>query len=152
QQQPSQSSPRISTGPLGASGPVAVARLVVRVSPTAEPGAVVDDGEREFVLDGSDIYIGRAPSCDIVLAGDQLASRRHAPLPGKDGTYTIVDLSSSNGTYINDEEIHAETPLKDGDRVTVGGHDLVFSTAPASPSSSRPGTGPDAAEAPPAAP
>src|SRR5262245_15019982 len=149
---PSQAPSRMSTGPLGADGPVAVARLIVRVSPTAEPGAVVDDGEREFVLDGSDIYIGRAPSCDIVLAGDQLASRRHALLRGKDRGYTIVDLSSSNGTYINDEEIHAETPLKDGDRVTVGGHDLVFSTAPASPSASRPGTAPDAAETSPAGP
>src|SRR5262245_19110022 len=88
-QQPSQSSPRVSTGPLGASGPLPVARLIVRVSPTAEPGAVVDDGEREFVLDGSDIYVGRAPSCDIVLAGDQLASRRHALLRGKDRGYTI---------------------------------------------------------------
>src|SRR5262245_16696183 len=147
---PSQAPSRMSTGPLGADGPVAVARLIVRVSPTAEPGAVVDDGEREFVLDGSDIYIGRAPSCDIVLAGDQLASRRHALLRGKDGGYSIVDLSSSNGTYISDEEIHAETPLKDGDRVTVGGHDLIFSKTPASADASRPGPGPDAAAASPA--
>ena len=92
---------------------------MVRPSPTAEPGAVVDDGEREFLLDGRDIAIGRAPSCDIVLAGDQLASRRHALLRLRGESYTVVDLGSSNGTYVNDEEIHAETPLNDGDRVTV---------------------------------
>ncbi len=118
------------------------ARLVVRVSPTAEPGAVIDDGEREFLLDGRDIAIGRAPSCDIVLAGDQLASRRHALLRLRDDSYTVVDLGSSNGTYVNDEEIHAETTLHDGDRVTVGGHDLLFSTAPASPEASIAGTVP----------
>jgi pSer/pThr/pTyr-binding forkhead associated (FHA) protein len=134
-QQQASAAPRASTGPLGTAA-TPQARLVVRISPTAEAGAVVDDGEREFLLDGRDIAIGRAPSCDIVLAGDQLASRRHALLRVRDNTYTIVDLGSSNGTYINDEEIHAETPLRDGDRVTVGGHDLVFSTTPASPSAS----------------
>ena len=118
------------------------ARLVVHPSPTAEPGAVIDDGEREFLLDGRDIAIGRAPSCDIVLAGDQLASRRHALLRMRDDTYTVVDLGSSNGTYVNDEEIHAETTLNDGDRVTVGGHDLIFSTAPAGADASVAGTMP----------
>lgn len=133
--------PAAPSTPLGSSAASSAgqARLVVRISPTAEPGAVVDDGEREFVLDGRDIAIGRAPSCDIVLAGDQLASRRHALLRSKDGGYTIVDLGSSNGTYINDQEIHAETPLQDGDRITIGGHDLLFSASPASPSASVPG-------------
>jgi pSer/pThr/pTyr-binding forkhead associated (FHA) protein len=118
------------------------ARLVVHPSPTAEPGAVIDDGEREFLLDGRDIAVGRAPSCDIVLTGDQLASRRHALLRLRDGSYSVVDLGSSNGTYVNDEEIHGETPLNDGDRVTVGGHDLIFSTAPASADASIAGTAP----------
>lgn len=134
------SAPRVGTGPLGAAEE-GKARLVVRISPTAEPGAVVDDGEREFVLDGRDVAVGRAPSCDIVLAGDQLASRRHALFRYKDGQYSVVDLGSSNGTYINDQEIHGETELRDGDRITIGGHDLIFSTAAASPSASLPGVG-----------
>src|SRR5258708_18840440 len=92
--QPASSSPRVNTGPLGtAASPQA--RLVVRPSPTAQPGAVVDDGEREFSLDGRDIAVGRAPSCDIVLAGDQLASRRHALFRARDGGYTVLDLGSS---------------------------------------------------------
>lgn len=143
------SAPRGGTGPLGAVQE-GKARLVVRVSPTAEPGAVVDDGEREFVLDGRDVAIGRAPSCDIVLAGDQLASRRHALLRYKGGQYSVVDLGSSNGTYVNDQEIHGETELQDGDRITIGGHDMVFSTAAASPAASLPGVA--LAPAEPAAP
>ncbi len=141
------SAPRSPTGPLGATQE-GKARLVVRVSPTAEPGAVVDDGEREFTLDGRDIAVGRAPSCDIVLAGDQLASRRHALFRFKDSHCSIVDLGSSNGTYINDQEIHSETELRDGDRITIGGHDLTFSTTAAGPSASLPVADLDSAEAP----
>lgn len=76
---------------------------------------------REFPLDGHEIRIGRAPSCEINLDGDPLVSRFHAVLRSSDGTsYAITDLGSSNGTLVNDNEIHAETPLREGDEVTIG--------------------------------
>jgi pSer/pThr/pTyr-binding forkhead associated (FHA) protein len=82
-------------------------------------------------LDGHDFVIGRAPSCDLVLPSDQLASRRHSQLEFDGLTYTIRDLGSSNGTYVNGEEIHQATPLTDGDKITVGEHELVFARTPA---------------------
>lgn len=113
---------------------VTQARLVVRS--IAEGGQGDDRHEEEFILDGRDVAIGRAPSCDIVLHGDQLASRRHALLRNKGRHYTAVDLGSSNGTYLNDLEIREEVVLHDGDYLKVGSHELVYSTTPASPNAS----------------
>lgn len=124
------------------SQPSTHARLVVRQVPeTPEEGhsSVADTASREYQLDGGDIAIGRAPSCDVVLEGDQLASRRHALLRRKGDVYTVVDLGSSNGTYVNDLEIREATALKEGDVITIGAHEIVFSTAPASPHASIPG-------------
>lgn len=118
---------------------VARGRLVVR-SASSNEGQINSD-EREFILDERDIAIGRSPSCDIALSGDQLASRRHALLRFKSGHYTIVDLGSSNGTYINDREIREETTLQDGDFIKIGGHEILFSTGPASPHASLAGAG-----------
>jgi hypothetical protein len=113
---------------------VTQARLVVRS--IAEGGQGDDRNEEEFILDGRDVAIGRAPSCDIVLHGDQLASRRHALLRNKGRHYTAVDLGSSNGTYLNDLEIREEVVLHDGDCLKVGSHEVIYSTAPASPNAS----------------
>lgn len=122
--------------------PPSHARLIVRQVPetAAEgPGSTTNAEGREYLLDGGDVAIGRAPSCDVVLEGDQLASRRHALLRSKGAVYTVVDLGSSNGTYVNDLEIREATALKDGDVITIGAHEIVFSTAPASPHASVPG-------------
>ena len=111
-----------------------VGRLTVRAV------APINGGQgREFALDGRPIYIGRSPSCDIVLEGDQLTSRRHALLRYDAPDYVLVDLGSSNGTYINDTEVREATPLRDGDRIIVGEHELLYSTSAAGPEASLPG-------------
>lgn len=111
-----------------------VGRLSVR------PISPINGGRgREFALDGRPIYIGRSPSCDIVLDGDQLTSRRHALLRYDPTGYVLVDLGSSNGTYVNDTEVREATPLHDGDRIVVGEHELLYSTSAASPEASLPG-------------
>ncbi|HEX8998100.1 MAG TPA: FHA domain-containing protein [Ktedonobacterales bacterium] len=92
-----------------------VARLVA-VTPTVMGQSV----GREFPLDGHEIRIGRAPSCEINLDGDPLVSRFHAVLRSHDNAYSITDLGSSNGTLVNDQEIHGETALHEGDEVTIG--------------------------------
>jgi hypothetical protein len=92
-----------------------VARLTA-VTPTVAGQSV----GREFPLDGREIRVGRAPSCEINLDGDPLVSRFHAVLRSNDGVYSITDLGSSNGTLVNEEEIHGEAPLREGDEVTIG--------------------------------
>jgi hypothetical protein len=125
--------------------------LVRRIPDTSDErhDSTPDAAEREYQLESGDVAIGRAPSCEVVLEGDQLASRRHALLRRKGEDYTVVDLGSSNGTYVNDLEIREATALKDGDVITIGGHEIGFSTSPASPHASIPGA---AIAAAPAAP
>jgi hypothetical protein len=88
-----------------------------------------DGAEHSFDMVANEIAIGRAPTCDIVLNDDQMVSRRHAIVRKQGNTITVVDLGSSNGTLVNGAEIHDATVLKDGDRVTIGDHDLLFSAA-----------------------
>ena len=103
-----------------APAPAIKAQLVVRLT-TVTPTVAGQSVGREFPLDGHEIRIGRAPSCEINLDGDPLVSRFHAVLRSSDGSsYAITDLGSSNGTLVNDTEIHAETPLREGDEVTIG--------------------------------
>ncbi|MFI5274009.1 MAG: FHA domain-containing protein [Ktedonobacterales bacterium] len=102
------------------SDPEMRSRLLIRKA------SVEHGDEREEVLGDRDVAIGRSPSCDIVLDGDELASRRHGLIRAKGDGYTLVDLGSSNGTYVNGYEIHGETRLQDGDRIAIGSHELTF--------------------------
>ena len=71
-----------------------------------------------------EIIIGRSPSADIQI--DNLAvSKYHARLIKQKDQYTVEDLSSTNGTFLNDEKI-TSTILKHNDIVTVGKHTLVI--------------------------
>jgi predicted component of type VI protein secretion system len=88
-----------------------------------------DGQSHEFVLTAAEIAIGRAPTCDIVLNDDQMVSRRHAIVRRNGNVVTVVDLGSSNGTLVNGAEIHDAHPLKDGDKLTIGDHDLFFTAA-----------------------
>ena len=73
---------------------------------------------RNRELAEGETIIGRHPECDIVLANSQV-SRRHAQIKLASRTFTIVDLGSSNGTYLNGEHI-TEHILEDGDRIELG--------------------------------
>jgi sigma-B regulation protein RsbU (phosphoserine phosphatase) len=69
--------------------------------------------------------IGRAEDSDIYFP-DQLLSRRHAEIDLRaDGTY-IIDLESTNGTFLNGERLYQEQRLRDGDVIAVGSNTLVF--------------------------
>jgi hypothetical protein len=89
--------------------------------------------ERRFELSGSEMLIGRRsrsrgiePAIDLTgPPEDAGASHMHALLVATpEGTWTVVDLDSSNGTYVNDDPdpiaANQPVPLADGDRVHVG--------------------------------
>jgi serine phosphatase RsbU (regulator of sigma subunit) len=69
--------------------------------------------------------IGRDEDNDISF-GDTMLSRHHAELMQRAGRFYVVDLDSSNGTYVNNIRVHGERSLADGDVVALGGTSLVF--------------------------
>lgn len=69
-------------------------------------------------IDRAVTVIGRAMDVDIVL-DDPGVSRRHAEIHVVDGQARVIDLGSTNGTFVDGERIHAAA-LADGSTVTVG--------------------------------
>jgi two-component system cell cycle response regulator len=74
---------------------------------------------RRFVLDSSPIRIGRGAENHIVLEGDSV-SRRHAHFEERSESWWCVDDGSTNGSYVNDEQIMREARLGNGDRIKIG--------------------------------
>ncbi|MFD9462097.1 FHA domain-containing protein [Streptomyces sp. NPDC060027] len=96
--------------------PVGSALLVVRRGPNS--------GSR-FLLDGELTTAGRHPQSDIFL-DDVTVSRRHVEFRRvADGSFTVADVGSLNGTYVNRERID-QVPLSNGDEVQIGKYRLVF--------------------------
>lgn len=78
-----------------------------------------------FVISGNQVVIGREEGLDIVLQ-DPEASRRHARINWQGGRYTIEDLGSTNGTFVNGMQITIPQPLNPGDSIGIGQTALVF--------------------------
>src|SRR2546423_3763814 len=66
------------------------------------------------------VDIGRDSGLPLHLEDDAQVSRRHARVMAQGGGATVEDLGSTNGTYVNDQPIHAPRPLAPGDRIRVG--------------------------------
>jgi pSer/pThr/pTyr-binding forkhead associated (FHA) protein len=80
------------------------------------------EGKLRVVLERELLSIGRAAGSDIHLDNDNV-SRNHARLMRIDGEYTLEDLESRNGIYLNGVAVHAAV-LRDGDEVQLG--DFIF--------------------------
>jgi len=81
-----------------------------------------------FLLGNDLTLVGRHPDSDIFL-DDVTVSRRHAEFYRQRGRFTVRDVGSLNGTYVNRERIE-EASLNDGDEVQVGKFRLVFLVGP----------------------
>jgi hypothetical protein len=95
-------------------------RLLVSTA-DAGPGA---GGQRTFPLTSPLTILGRGTDCDLRLV-DQGVSRHHAEIRVEDGDVVLVDLGSTNGTFVNGQPIR-RVSLVDGTRVTLGRTTLVF--------------------------
>src|SRR5690606_10827964 len=71
---------------------------------------------KRFVLDQSPIRVGRGADNHIVLEGDSV-SRRHAYFDRRGSQWYAVDDRSTNGTYVNEEQIDTPQALVNGDRI-----------------------------------
>ncbi|MBO7725114.1 MAG: SpoIIE family protein phosphatase [Thermoguttaceae bacterium] len=73
------------------------------------------------------VVIGRNPHCDICLE-DGAVSRLHARIRFDGERFTISDIGSSNGTFVNGQRIARPVVLYNGDRVRIGSGEYLFST------------------------
>ncbi len=84
-----------------------------------EKGGATDN----LSFDKDEITVGRVKENDIVLAKNNI-SKRHVRIVRKDGRFKIIDLKSTNGTYINGRRIDGPYDLKEGDKIYVGDYTL----------------------------
>jgi len=82
---------------------------------------------RELIpLEGLRMTLGKASTNAVSLEHDETVSRLHAVLENLGFAWSIRDLGSRNGTYLNGERITAERVLRSGDEVRVGKTRLLF--------------------------
>ncbi len=75
--------------------------------------------QRRMVFNKPEVTIGRVQGNDIVLPKGNV-SKRHARIVLKDGKFIIVDLKSTNGTYVNGRKITSPLVVKDTDKIYIG--------------------------------
>ena len=129
-------------GACGAPMPEAVSQPTGPIEPVTDPGltppqgapglgpalAVRMSGGRTgefFPLTKASTSIGRSPENDVFL-DDITVSRNHAEVRESAAGFLLVDLGSTNGTYVNRRLIDGDELLADGDEVQVGKFRLVF--------------------------
>ena len=83
-------------------------------------------GRELFTLTGDRVTVGKASTNLVSLEHDATVSRLHAILENHGSAWSIRDLGSRNGTYINGEKIAAERVLRSGDELRLGKSRLVF--------------------------
>jgi len=89
---------------------------------------VVTAGHRagtRFPIAGDQATVGRHPDSDVFL-DDITVSRRHVDLVATETGYTLSDVGSLNGTYVNGQRIDGEVMLTNGDEVQVGKFKLLY--------------------------
>jgi pSer/pThr/pTyr-binding forkhead associated (FHA) protein len=111
--------PAQGRAPAPADAPARVGRLVVVESPTLEPGSVLEPGPVPLT-------IGRGRDNTTALDGDDYASAEHARVEAQRDGVWILDLGSTNGTWVNGERMDGRHRLRDGDTVRIGQTELRF--------------------------
>lgn len=86
--------------------------------PRTPPKVQLEIDGRVYQLSGSVTVIGRGAEADVVV-DDPGVSRRHAEIHTGTGRVRVVDLGSTNGTFVDGERI-GTGDLADGSRITVG--------------------------------
>jgi len=90
---------------------------------------IAPNGVKLIQLSGPMVTIGRSEKCTVVI--DRLpVSRLHAALTSVDGGFSICDLDSRNGVFVNGVKVHRRT-LRHGDSICLGDCEMRYLDAPA---------------------
>jgi pSer/pThr/pTyr-binding forkhead associated (FHA) protein len=99
-----------------ASGPPPMGNFLFRTGPLK--------GQR-YQIKTPVLNIGRADYNDLVIP-DGSVSTSHAKLQRREGVWVLVDLESTNGTFVDGDKVSGETPLAPGAMVRFGDVQVVF--------------------------
>jgi pSer/pThr/pTyr-binding forkhead associated (FHA) protein len=117
-----------SAPPANAGGHTQIFQPPTGAAAPAQPRArlllATPSGTHVIPLESTPLTIGRGLNNDIILE-DTRVSRHHAQLRYRARRFWIADLGSTNGTYVNDDQV-AERSLRDGDTISLGGLELTF--------------------------
>lgn len=75
--------------------------------------------QRRMEFDKNEVTIGRVQGNDIILPKGNV-SKRHSRIVLKDARFIVVDLKSTNGTYVNGRKITSPLVVKPGDKIYIG--------------------------------
>jgi len=94
-----------------------------------KPEAWLEREDQQHILEGS-CSIGRATLNTLVVDSAKI-SRLHAIIHSeRAGAFWLVDLGSSNGTFLNKRRLHEPAQLRDCDQITIGGNTFFFRQSP----------------------
>src|SRR5205085_3499592 len=92
------------------------------------------DGQMRTVpLNGERLSIGRSSAAELCFPEDAGLSRQHFAFENEGEDWTVQDLGSKNGTFVNNIPLKARLILKPGDRITAGHLVIVYSPADGHP-------------------
>jgi len=89
--------------------------------------------DRYVELDAGETLIGRGEHCPIQLI-HPLVSRHHARILCEATQAVVEDMGSRNGTRLNGKFVERARPLRHGDRIQVGPHELIYTEMDTTPS------------------
>jgi pSer/pThr/pTyr-binding forkhead associated (FHA) protein len=104
-----------------------IGKPIVGIRPRAARAHLLDQfkgpgAPKRFVLDRDGMVMGRLSTVELYVASEEV-SRQHARLTRTDDEFTIEDLGSRNGIYLNGLKVHSAV-LREGDEVQMG--DCLF--------------------------
>ena len=94
--------------------------------------AIGANAGRAIPIGGTRFVIGRDPECNLRPAS-QAVSKQHCAVLIRDGKVFIQDLSSTNGTVVNDIVVNGEIEVVNGDRLKIGPLDFKIDIAATKP-------------------
>src|SRR3954471_8882165 len=102
--------------------------------------------QKRLEFDKPEVTIGRVQGNDIILPKGNV-SKRHSRIVLKDGKFIIVDLKSTNGTYVNGRKITSPLVVKGSDKIYIG--DFILSIEEMAGAGLSPGLGDEQPPPPP---
>src|SRR5256886_6389291 len=109
--------------PATAGGPAKAGVKPPTIGVTGGRVVSLTDG-REYVITGASLVFGREAGCDVVVSGKDV-SRRHAEIVQTPKGYMVVD-SSTNGTFVNEEQVQGQRILARTDVIRLGEEQFRF--------------------------